>query len=32
MEDDVDFDPDFRKRLGKVLNEAQHVTPDWDLM
>lgn len=32
LEDDIDFEPDFRQNLQKVLEEAHQFTPNWDLM
>ena len=32
LEDDVDFEPDFRENLREVLDEAQEFSPTWDLM
>ncbi len=32
LEDDIDFVPDFRERLVKLLSEAEAHIPGWDLM
>ena len=32
LEDDVDFEPDFRENLRVVLDEAHRHAPTWDLM
>ncbi len=32
LEDDVVFDPYFRHDLTRVLEEANRITPNWDLM
>ncbi len=32
LEDDIDFVPDFRERLVKLLSEAGAHIPGWDLM
>ena len=32
LEDDVDFEPNFRAKLDKVLEEAHRLEPEWDLM
>ena len=32
LEDDIDFEPRFREGLAEVMNEAETVTPTWDLM
>lgn len=32
LEDDVDFQPDFREGLEVLLEEAHTHTPTWDLM
>ena len=32
LEDDVDFEPNFRSDLEHVLDEAHRLAPQWDLM
>ena len=32
LEDDVDFEPNFRDDLEQVLEEAHNLAPQWDLM
>lgn len=32
LEDDIDFEPDFREGLQVLLGEAHTHTPTWDLM
>ncbi len=32
LEDDIEFEPDFRQNLKKVLSEARQFTPNWDIM
>jgi len=32
LEDDIDFEPNFRQGLEKVLSEARQFAPSWDLM
>ncbi len=32
LEDDVVFEPYFRYDLARVLEEANRITPNWDLM
>ena len=32
LEDDVDFEPNFREELDNVLEEARRLEPGWDLM
>ena len=32
LEDDVDFEPNFRDDLEHVLEEAHRLAPQWDLM
>ena len=32
LEDDVDFESNFRKDLEHVLEEAHKLAPQWDLM
>ena len=32
LEDDVDFEPNFRDDLEQVLEEAHRLAPQWDLM
>ena len=32
LEDDVDFESGFRKKVVQLLSEAENYTPDWDLM
>ena len=32
LEDDVDFEPNFREELEQVLEEAHRLVPEWDLM
>ena len=32
LEDDVDFEPNFRDNLEQVLEEAHRLAPQWDLM
>ena len=32
LEDDVDFEPNFRSDLEQVLEEAHRLAPEWDLM
>ncbi len=32
LEDDVDFEPDFRDGLAKLVSEAETNVPAWDLM
>ncbi len=32
LEDDVVFEPYFRYDLTRVLEEANRITPNWDLM
>ena len=32
LEDDVDFEPNFRNDLEQVLEEAHRLAPQWDLM
>lgn len=30
LEDDIRFEPDFRRKLDEVMNEAKRL--DWDFM
>ena len=32
FEDDVRFEPYFRQKLARVMQEASYYIPDWDLM
>ena len=32
LEDDVDFEPNFRVKLDQVLEEVHRLEPEWDLM
>ena len=32
LEDDIDFEPQFREGLAVVMTEAEVLTPTWDLM
>ena len=32
LEDDVDFEPFFRRNLETVLREVEEVDPEWDLV
>ena len=32
LEDDVDFEPNFRDDLELVLEEAHRLAPQWDLV
>ena len=32
LEDDVDFEPNFRDDLEQVLEESHRLAPQWDLM
>ena len=32
LEDDVDFEPNFRDNLEQVLEETHRLAPQWDLM
>ena len=32
LEDDVDFEPNFRDDLEQVLEETHRLAPQWDLM
>ena len=32
LEDDVDFEPNFRDDLEPVLDEAHRLAPQWDLV
>ena len=32
FEDDIHFALDFRQKMADLVNEADHVVPDWDLM
>ena len=32
IEDDIDFEPNFRAGLWKLLDEAGQFSPNWDLM
>lgn len=32
LEDDVDFQPNFKQQLSVVLEEVEKVDPDWDLL
>ena len=32
LEDDVDFEPNFRSKLDQVLEEVHRLEPEWDLM
>ena len=32
LEDNVDFEPNFRGDLEQVLEEAHRLAPQWDLM
>lgn len=31
LEDDVDFEPDFRQNLQLMMNELNEIAPTWDL-
>ena len=32
LEDDVDFEPNFRQELDDVLEEVHRLEPGWDLI
>ena len=32
LEDDVDFQPNFKEQLSVVLNEVENIDPEWDLL
>lgn len=32
LEDDIDFEPQFRKGVVELMEEAEAFTPTWDLM
>ena len=32
LEDDIDFEPQFKESLVTVMREAEEFTPTWDLM
>lgn len=32
LEDDIDFEPFFRRKLEIVLKEVEEVDPEWDLV
>lgn len=32
LEDDIDFEPQFRKGVTELMKEAETFTPTWDLM
>ena len=32
LEDDVDFEPNFRQGIRHIIDEAKSVDPEWDLM
>ena len=32
LEDDIDFEPQFKESLATVMREADEFTPTWDLM
>ena len=32
FEDDIRFEPYFRRRLGYIMDEVRYLKVDWDLM
>lgn len=32
LEDDIDFEPDFKEKVLHILEEIENVDQEWDLM